>query len=139
MNWYTTKDVNTKYIFPVALVVVFLILGGVYFIQSKTPEIVAVVVTPETATTTQPSTVSTTPSGYTSAEVAAHATRTSCWTSINGNVYDVAAWISKHPGGVDAILSLCGKDGTAAFSGQHGGQKRPETELAGFKIGVLTK
>ncbi len=127
---------NTKYIFPVALVVVFLILGAVYLSQPKT---VPVVATPEAATTTQPSTVSTTPSGYTSAEVATHATRTSCWTSINGNVYDVTTWISKHPGGADAILSLCGKDGTAAFSGQHGGQRRPEAELAGFKIGALVK
>lgn len=118
---------------------VFLILGGVYVMRSKTPETVLAVVSPEATRTAQPSTVSTTPSGYTSAEVAAHASREGCWTSINGNVYDVTGWISKHPGGADAILSLCGKDGTAAFEGQHGGQQRPEAELAGFKIGALTK
>jgi hypothetical protein len=38
-----------------------------------------------------------------------------------------------------AILSLCGKDGTVAFNAQHGGQGRPETELASFKIGTLVQ
>ncbi|WP_368859721.1 cytochrome b5 domain-containing protein [Enterococcus faecalis] len=48
-------------------------------------------------------------------------------------------WIYKHPGGPGKILGLCGKDGTSAFEGQHGGQARPEAELASFKIGTLSK
>lgn len=63
---------------------------------------------------------------YTKAEVATHATTASCWTIINGNVYDVTSWISQHPGGSQAIKGLCGIDGSAAFNGQHGGQPRPE-------------
>lgn len=74
---------------------------------------------------------------YTTAQVAQHSSSSSCWTAINGKVYDVTAWISQHPGGQQAILSLCGKDGSAAFNGQHGGQARPASELASFYIGVL--
>ncbi len=76
---------------------------------------------------------------YSMTEVATHNSATSCWTTINGGVYDVTAWIGQHPGGKEAILGLCGKDGSAAFDGQHGGQKRPAKELAGFQIGSLSK
>ncbi len=76
---------------------------------------------------------------YTLAQIAAHSTKADCWTTVNGNVYNVTSWISQHPGGQEAILSLCGKDGSAAFNGQHSGDRRPATELASFKIGTLAK
>jgi cytochrome b involved in lipid metabolism len=76
---------------------------------------------------------------YTLAVVATHNSQPSCWTAVNGSVYDVTKWIAQHPGGAQAILSLCGKDGSAAFNNQHGGQRKPENELASFKIGNLTK
>lgn len=69
-------------------------------------------------------------------QVAAHATRESCWSLINGNVYDLTSWIPQHPGGEQAILQLCGADGSAKFNGQHGGSARQEAILAGFKIDV---
>lgn len=135
------------YLFPLSLLVVLAILGGVYFTQYYTPSSV----TPSTATETPakiaeptqgtkieaslPATPAVT--SYTLTDVAAHSSAQSCWTTINGNVYDVTSWISQHPGGAEAILSLCGHDGSAAFNGQHGGQRRPASELAGFKIGVL--
>lgn len=78
-------------------------------------------------------------SGYTLAQVAAHNGASSCWSAINGGVYDLTAWINQHPGGPQAILAICGKDGSAAFNNQHGGQRRPANELAGFKIGDLIK
>lgn len=77
------------------------------------------------------------PSGYTMAQVAAHNSGSSCWTAINGHVYDVTAWINQHPGGAQRILNLCGTDGSSAFNAQHGGQARPEAELATFLIGTL--
>ena len=83
--------------------------------------------------TTIPAT--TTPS-YTLTQVATHANASSCWSIVQGNVYDLTSWINQHPGGSGAILSMCGKDGTAAFDGQHGGQRRPENELASFIIGT---
>ncbi len=76
---------------------------------------------------------------FTAAEVAAHSTKSDCYTIIRGEVYNLTSWISQHPGGEQAIFSLCGKDGTAAFSGQHGGSAQQEKVLATFKIGVLAK
>jgi cytochrome b involved in lipid metabolism len=94
----------------------------------------------ETASSSEiPETPSVTPTDtrYTLAQIGAHATSASCWTSIAGSVYDLTPWISQHPGGSRAILSLCGSDGTEAFARQHGGQARPEQELARFYIGTL--
>jgi uncharacterized membrane protein len=72
---------------------------------------------------------------YTLADLKKHATAASCWSAINGNVYDLTKWINRHPGGPNVIKGLCGRDGTAGFNGQHGGQSRPASELAAFKIG----
>ena len=74
---------------------------------------------------------------YTLADVAKHAGASSCWSAIGGKIYDLTPWISQHPGGQRAILGLCGKDGTAAFDAQHGGQSRPASELRQFLIGTL--
>jgi uncharacterized membrane protein/predicted heme/steroid binding protein len=74
---------------------------------------------------------------YTMADVAKHASASSCWTAIDGKVYDVTNWITRHPGGQRAILGLCGKDGSSAFNAQHGGQGRPAAELKQFLVGTL--
>ncbi len=96
-----------------------------------------VVTTPTTIT--KPAVVPAKPkvAGYTMSDIATHAIASSCWTAVNGSVYDVTSWINKHPGGSRAILGMCGKDASSAFDNQHGGQSRPEAELASFKIGVL--
>lgn len=67
-------------------------------------------------------------------EVKKHNSATSCFTVISGKVYDITNWINRHPGGQQAILSLCGKDGTDLFMSQHGGQTRPESVLRSFFI-----
>ena len=74
---------------------------------------------------------------YTMADVKKHADPSSCWTVIDGTVYDVTEWIGQHPGGPTRIESLCGNDGTAAFRGQHGNDTNPPQRLASFQIGVL--
>lgn len=74
---------------------------------------------------------------YTLTDVKLHNTKANCWTVVDGSVYDVTSWISQHPGGSVVIASMCGVDASSAFSGQHGGQARPASELASFKIGVL--
>lgn len=94
---------------------------------------------PAQATSSQPSSSSQPPGTYTLAQVTVHNSASSCYTAINGSVYDVTSWINQHPGGPEAILSLCGKDGSAAFNNQHGGQARPADELATFKIGTLAQ
>ena len=72
---------------------------------------------------------------YNSADLARHATASSCWSAVGGNVYDLTQWISQHPGGSTVIKAICGKDGTASFNGQHAGESRPASDLARYKIG----
>lgn len=76
---------------------------------------------------------------YTLSDIVLHNSETSCWSVVNNKVYDLTSWISKHPGGSKAIISICGKDGTTAFSGQHEGDSKPEEKLATFYIGILTQ
>lgn len=75
--------------------------------------------------------------GYTLADVAQHSDPSDCWTAVNGNVYDVTAWIDQHPGGSKVIMGMCGRDASQSFDGQHQGQPRPEQELANFLLGPL--
>ena len=103
------------------------------------PSVTPVVVTP-VKNTPPVVEVKTTPAGtYTMEQVAQHASTASCWTVVNGSVYDLTKWILRHPGGTRAITGMCGRDATADFLGQHGGQGRPESELAGYKIGKISK
>lgn len=66
-----------------------------------------------------------------------HNSKESCFTVINGNVYDLTEWVGKHPGGSEKILEICGKDGTMAFQSEHGGEKKPEKKLNEFYVGKL--
>lgn len=91
----------------------------------------------ETAQNTGTSTATTT--SYTMAQVEQHNTSASCWSAINGKVYDLTAWISEHPGGPEHIIPLCGTDGSAAFNAQHEGQGAPEAALAQMYIGNLSQ
>ena len=79
------------------------------------------------------------PAGYTMANVRANNSKGSCWSVINGYVYDLTKWISSHPGGEGAIISLCGKDGTNEFVAQHKGQGKAEARLSGYVLGLLAK
>ncbi len=132
-----------KYLYPILLILAFAVVA-IYALSKHAPQTQQAAVVQTVTTTTTPAAQevpaaipAVAPSGYTAAQVAAHASAQSCWTSINGNVYDLTSWINQHPGGSEAILSLCGTDGTKAFMQQHGGQGRPEQELATFKIGAL--
>ena len=75
--------------------------------------------------------------GYTLSEVAQRNTASDCWVAIDGGVFDLTMWISRHPGGAVAITQLCGTDGTQQFLGMHGGQSRPSSTLDGYYIGPL--
>lgn len=70
-------------------------------------------------------------------DVAANNTAKSCWSAIDGNVYDLTRWINSHPGGSSAITFLCGTDGSKAFAAQHAGEGKPTSRLAGFLLGPL--
>lgn len=71
------------------------------------------------------------------ADVKKHADAKSCWSVVNGNVYDLTKWVNRHPGGRARILSMCGKDGTSIYRGEHGKESRPADILAGYKLGKL--
>jgi hypothetical protein len=74
---------------------------------------------------------------FTPDEVAQHSTAEDCWTIIDGNVYDVTPFASRHPGGLAAISALCGGDGTAEFGGKHGSDSAPNSQLESLKIGTV--
>ena len=48
-------------------------------------------------------------------EIAKHNTAASLWTVIEDEVYDLTAWAAKHPGGLQVLLDVAGKDGSGAF------------------------
>lgn len=91
------------------------------------------VVTPKPVTTTP------TTSAITLATIAKHNGRSSCWSAVNGSVYDLTSWIPNHPGGEQTILSMCGIDGSNAYNGQHGSSSKPARILGGFKIATIAK
>ncbi len=76
---------------------------------------------------------------FTMADISTHNSDSSCYTAIRGEVFDLTSWIGQHPGGDDAIRSICGKDGTSAFVGKHGGKAGQEAKLDTFKIGVVAQ
>ena len=83
-------------------------------------------------------TTTTSDGSVTMAEVAQHNSPTDCWSVVNGNAYDLTSWIAAHPGGQGVILGMCGTDASDAFTAQHGGQRKPEQELANFMIGPVS-
>lgn len=95
--------------------------------------------TTTTVVTPQPTVQPGTSGGITLSQIAKHNSSTSCWSAINGSVYDLTSWIPNHPGGEQAILSMCGIDGSNAYNNQHGGSSKPARILGGFKIGTLSK
>jgi cytochrome b involved in lipid metabolism len=86
------------------------------------------------AATPAPSATATT---YTMDDVKAHATAADCWSVVDGTVYNLTTWEGQHPGGQQVIVGMCGTDGTAAYKGQHGSQRKPASALAPFAIGTI--
>lgn len=103
------------------------------FTSTTVPNPPAPAPAPSPTPQTQPS------GGITLSQIALHNSRSSCWSAVNGSVYDLTSWIPNHPGGEQQILSLCGIDGSNAYNAQHGGTPKPATILTGFKIGTLAK
>ena len=84
-----------------------------------------------------PETLEDDPTVFSAAEVAEHSTTEDCWTIVDGIVYDVTPFVSRHPGGAGAISRICGVDGTAEFSDKHGSDSAPNSRLDSLKIGTL--
>jgi cytochrome b involved in lipid metabolism len=71
------------------------------------------------------------------AEVKKHASASSCWSVVDGEVFDLTKWINRHPGGAQRIVDMCGQDGSAAYHGQHGNSGRASQILNGYSLGKL--
>ncbi len=85
-------------------------------------------------------TASSSVSSYTLADISSHKDASSCWVAVDGSVYDMTSFVGQHEGGDIAILSLCGKDGSADFHEQHGmGGREQQAVFAKYRIGTLTK
>lgn len=76
---------------------------------------------------------------YTLAQVAENNNKNSCWTIIDGNVYNITSYVPNHPGGESDILKICGLDGTSLFN-------KPSEHISGgarnildsFRIGTIS-
>ena len=93
----------------------------------------------ETASGTSASATATgkAPSTRTMTEVKQHASASSCWSAVDGEVYDLTKWVDRHPGGSKRILAMCGQDGSSDYHSQHGSKGRAATTLDGYSIGKL--
>jgi cytochrome b involved in lipid metabolism len=100
--------------------VVILVIGGVVLFGKSNNR-----VQPET----KPVQVVEEKKGYSLADVAEHATEANCWMAIEGKVYNVTEFVSKHPGG-KAILGGCGKDATVLFNERPTNNKGPHPDAA---------
>ena len=75
---------------------------------------------------------------YTMTQIAEHGDAASCWTAIEGNVYDLTDYIEKHPGGNKSILAICGSEGTGPFNSMPGSvMTAARLMLAKYIIGVV--
>ncbi len=136
----------------VALVVV-LLAGGLFFYaqtaNAPEPDVVTPPLeTPVTASSTAPFGTDAPVVGTTGAagnvtkdSLAAHKTQADCWVAYNGVVYDISAWLPRHPGSAASIAPYCGteEEFTAAFSGQHGRSKDKRLEREGVKKGTYAE
>lgn len=126
-----------KKILIAIIVVLFIGIGVILFLSFKNSG--QSTYTSSTEKPSSPTVSQTSLQTFTMDQVATHSTAGDCYTVIEGSVYNLSNFVSKHPGGKEAIMSLCGKDGTVAFSSQHGDDRRPNTTLTSFKIGTLSE
>lgn len=136
---------KNRYISIVVGLLLVLGVGSIVYTTKKSPVLpvesapvtTKTVSTATTPASVQPATQTSQSGGITLAQIATHNSRTSCWSAVNGGVYDLTSWIPNHPGGEGAILSLCGIDGSDRYNGQHGDSSKTARILTGFKIGTF--
>jgi cytochrome b involved in lipid metabolism len=74
---------------------------------------------------------------YTMKQVRKHNKATDCWSVVNKGVYNLTAWIPKHPGGPALVTAMCGTKGTTLYKSQHAGDAVAAGVLKGYRIGRL--
>lgn len=74
------------------------------------------------------------------AEVAAHAVPEDCWMAIDGQVYDLSAYLPEHPSRPAVINPWCGREASEAYRTKGKGRRHSaeaDQLLATFRIGRL--
>ncbi|RAO64552.1 uncharacterized protein BHQ10_000564 [Talaromyces amestolkiae] len=73
---------------------------------------------------------------FTLEEVEVHKSRADLWVAIHGKVYDVTKYVKNHPGGVDVLVDVAGKDATEAYE-DVGHSEDADEILEAYLIGTL--
>ena len=73
----------------------------------------------------------------TAAEVSKHDSASDCWSIVQGKVYDLTSFVSRHPGGQGEIKDICGRDGSSSFLSEHSGDSQANSQLSSFVLGEL--
>jgi cytochrome b involved in lipid metabolism len=70
-------------------------------------------------------------------EIAKHNLKADSWSIINGKVFNLTPFVQNHPGGSAVISNICGKDGSGAFTNQHGSSGKPNAILNSLLLGEV--
>ena len=73
-------------------------------------------------------------------ELAKHALPDNCWMAIRGAVYDLSAYLPRHPSPPEIVLPWCGKEATEAYETKTRGRRHSaaaDAMLASYRIGIL--
>lgn len=127
-----------KKIIWIILALVIIFLGVLFFNKTENKNTESDYQAYQNSTSTNTEVVASSSKMITLSDISLHNSQIDCWATISGKVYDLTGMISQHPGGAEAILSICGKDGTATFSGQHGSNNKVLSLLPRFYIGNLS-
>jgi cytochrome b involved in lipid metabolism len=77
---------------------------------------------------------------YSLADVAKHGNRDACWMAIEGKVYDLTAYLDRHPTPASVLLAWCGRDATVGMRTKGYGRDHSRAAWASleqFSIGEL--
>lgn len=79
---------------------------------------------------------------YSLVEVAGHGREGDCWMAIEGQVYDITAYLPEHPSEPELVLPWCGKEATQAWRTKNKGRphsSRASQLLAKYRIGKVNR
>lgn len=121
--WCSTKSVEQQPTQPTPIV---------EETQIPTPEVQATKVDTAIETKTQ-----TDNSSYTLQDIQSHNTKTDCWTSINGKIYNLTTAFGKHKWWDDKLATLCWIEWTTKFNSQHWTNEKSKSRLNTLQIWTL--
>ena len=73
-------------------------------------------------------------------DLADHAQAGDCWLAIDGEVYDVSAYVERHPAEPEVLLAWCGREASEAYHTKLRGRdhsERADAMLPNYRVGTL--